>query len=175
MSVSINTSLTVINETDVRGEAMLALIKNYITFPNAFYGFKSIGVHKDELRFPVLFVEPKSMKAAMESMGKFKMKWTYAIYWYVRDNKAQDVISQSTFIAQALVKLFSNDALGDLQTTGTKKFKQYPNPSGGYYWLDSEMTAIDWSVNYLDPEVAPRLRYERAGRMMVDIMDIIIV
>lgn len=166
---TINSSLTVKNEVDVRGHAILELIKQYITFPSAFYGFKSIGANPG-MQFPVLFVEPKSQIPDMATTAKYRIKLTYAIYWFVRENAAEDAVAISSFIGEALIKLFSNNALSDLQSANppSNKFKQYST-----FWLDSEMQEIRWSVNYLDPDVHGA-RYERAGRMMFQIEDIIL-
>lgn len=166
------TTLTVINETDIRGQAMLALIKQYISFSSAWYGFKSIGSNPD-IAFPVLFVEPKSQVPELVSTVKYHMRWAFAIYWYVRESRAEDAVTNASLIGEQLKKLFSNNALGDINSgTPTKRFRQYANPSGGMYWLDSEMKGIQWSTNYLDAD-PQGMKYERAGRMMLDIMDII--
>jgi len=171
---SIPSALTIVNETDVRGKALLALIVQYISFANGFYGFKSLGTNLD-IQFPVVFVEPRSQDIRMLGTAKFHIKITYAIYWYVRDNDPTDIVTLSTFIGEALTKLFSNNALGDLQSANppSNKFKQYANPSGGYYWLDNDMSEMRWTVNYLDP-TASGVRYERAGRMMLQIEDVIL-
>lgn len=169
----INTSLTVINEADVRGQALLALIRQYITFADGYYGFKPIG--SSTIKFPVVFVEPKGQRAIMTGTAKFDLYWTFGIYWYVRDAKSQDCVTLCTFIGEALIKLFSNNALGDIGSVPpSNKFFNYANPSGGLYWLKNEIKAIDYSVNYLDPEPAPNLRYERSGRMMVELYDLIL-
>ena len=151
---------------------MLALITQYISFPSSYYGFRSIGSNP-ELTFPVLFVEPKSQIPELVSTVKYRMKWMFGIYWYVRESRSQDAVTNASLIGEQLKKLFSNNALGDINSgTPTKRFRQYANPSGGMYWLDSEMKEIRWSTNYLDAD-PQGMRYERAGRMMIEIMDII--
>lgn len=163
---TIQTDLVVVNETDVRGEALLALIKQHITFAGAYYGFKSLGANP-EIRFPALFVEPKSQIISQNTTGKYIIRITYAIYWYVIDNKAEDVVRYSSFIGEALIKLFSNNALGDLSTAFTNKFATY---SG--YWLYAEPKEINWSVNYLEADPTSNAsRYMRSGRMLLEIMD----
>lgn len=169
------TNLTgVVNEIDVRGQALVDLIKQYVKFASAFYGFKSLGSHPD-IQFPVLFVEPKGEKPQMSTTGKYTIRCQYAIYWYVRDNDPKGVIASSSFIGECLIKLLSNNALNDIGVANppSGKFRQYPNPGGGYYWLDSEMSDVKWSVNYLDPK-ADGVRYERYGRMLFEIMDVIL-
>lgn len=170
----LNTSLAVTNETQVRGVAMLALIRKYLTFRDGYYGFKSLGVSEEKIKFPVIFVQPRSQDAVMIGTAKWHITITYSLYWYVRDNKLQDVLAQVTNASEALVKLFSNNALGDLTTATTNKFKQYANPAGGYFWLEAVIKGMDWTVPYLNPQVQPDARYECAGRMTVDIMDVIL-
>lgn len=163
---TVQTSLAVINETDVRGEALLALIRKYITFAGSYYGFRSLGANPD-IRFPALFVEPKAQSVQMNTTGKYVIRITYAIYWYVIDNKAEDVVRYSSFIGEALIKLFSNNALGDLSTAFTNQFATY---SG--FWLYAEPKEISWSVNYLEADPSSNAaRYMRSGRMLLEIMD----
>ena len=169
----VNTTLTVVNDTDVRGKAMRDLICQYITFPQkGNYGFRAEGPNP-WIQYPSLFVEPKGLpKIEQVSLGHYDIKWTYAIYWYCRDNEAEQVVSQSAFIGQALIKLFSFNALDDLGAASTRQYQQYPNPSGGYYWLDSDMLSVDFGTIFLDPK-ASGMRFERAARMMFQIHDVI--
>lgn len=172
MSVTIPTTLTVVNETDVRGQALVALIKKYLTI-QGYYGFRSLGVNADQLAFPCFMVEPKGQRPAMDRLGKYRKYWDYAIYLYVAENNQEAVTSLCSFVGEALVKLLSNNALGDLNGASTQKFKTYPNPiTGGYYWLDSEMHTLEWSANYLNANTS--IRYMRAGVMRFTIVDIVI-
>lgn len=167
---TIPTTLTVRNETTIRGKALAALIGKYLSFSKVHYGFHSIGA-SEKLAFPAIFIEPKALKEEMITTAKFKFFITYGIYWYVRDSLPEDVVTLSTFIGEALFKLFSNNALGDLQSANppTNNFKNY---SG--FWLDSDFSDIRWSTNYLDPDGSKGVRYERAGRMMFQIMDVVL-
>lgn len=169
----LNTILTVINQTDVRGRALRDLIKSYISFPYAHYGFRSEGANPG-IQYPSLFVEPKGMDPKQIAIGKHKIFWTYAIYWYCRDNEAEQAVSQAAFIGEALVKLLSNNALSDLGGASTRQFQQYPNPAGGYYWLDSTIIDIKYGTIFLDP-VASGMKYERAARLLLKIEDDITV
>lgn len=165
------TKLNVVNETDVRGRALRDLISSYIMFPRTYYGFRSEGSHPG-IQYPSLFVEPKAQKPKMVSTGHLHIDWTYAIYWYCRDNDAETVVSQSAFIAQCLIKLFSFDALDDISSAQTRQFQQYANPAGGYYWLDSEIQDVRFGTTFLDPK-ASGMRFERAARMLFNIQDVI--
>lgn len=165
----INTTLAVINETDVRGKALRDLIKAHISFPYVYYGFRSEGANPS-IQYPSLFVEPKGLDPQQISLGKYKIFWTYAIYWYCRDNEAEQVVSQSAFIGEAIRKLLSNNALSDLGGASTRQFQQYANPAGGYYWLDSTVVDIKYGTVFLDPK-ATGMRYERAARLLFKIED----
>ena len=166
----ISSSLTVVNHTDVRGKALRDLINKYLSFPQkGYYGFRTEGSNPN-LIYPALFVEPKGQNPEQVSFGSYKIHWTYAIYWYCRDNDAEQVISQSSFIGEALVKLLSFNALGDLGGASTRKFQQYPNPAGGYYWLDSQIMSIDYGTTFLSPKTGG-MKFERAARMMFKIFD----
>lgn len=148
---------------------MLSLIRANITFRDGYYGFRSIGTEEERIKFPVIFVQPKSQQAVMIGTAKWDIRITYALYWYVRDNKAQDVTTQATDIGEALIKLFSNNAQS--AASPTNQYIQYANPGGGYYWLLAEIKGVDWTVPYLNPQPQPSQKYECSGRMMIEIMD----
>jgi len=167
----VNTSLTIINETDIRGKALRDLINKYISVPYVYYGFRSEGANP-QIQYPSVFVEPKSQIPKQVAIGKLDIEWIFAIYWYCRDNEQEQVISQSTFIGQCLVKLLSYNALDDLGGASTRQFQQYPNPAGGYYWLDSDILEIKWGTTFLDPKPSGA-RFERAARMMLKLKDVI--
>lgn len=126
----------VINETDVRGQAMQALIKKYLNV-NTYYPFTPIG-DNPKVRFPAIFVQPLNQLPDLETTGKYHLRIAYAIFWYVLDNDAQDATSLSTSIMENLIKLFSNNALNDLGITvpPTHNFRAYEP-----FWTDSNWTA----------------------------------
>ncbi len=166
----LNTSLTVINETDVRGRALLELIKSKITFPTALYGFRPEGDSPSGTPYPALYVEPKSQIPAMVTTAKYDLKFVYGIYWYVRGNSQEDVVTQASWIGEALIKLFSNNALNDIGVANppTNKYKAY-SP----FWLVSEMLEMRFSVTFLDARTGGD-KYERVGRLMFQIEDVIL-
>lgn len=167
----IPTNLTsVVNDTDVRGRALLDLIRQYIQIPGYYYGFRSIGA--EDIAMPCVMVEPISKTTTMDRLGKYRIKITYNVYWFVIESNPEAIVSLCDELSEDIEKLLSNNALNDLGTTNTSKFKQYPNPSGGYYWLTSEMTSIRWSGTYID--AVPRGKYMRAGMMQFVIEDVVI-
>ena len=131
------TNLTgVVNETDVRGEAMAALIKKYLNIP-AYYPFTPIGDNA-AVRFPCVFVQPLNQLPDLATTGKYNIKLAYALFWYALDNKATDATALSTSIMENLIKLFSNNALNDLGSAvpPSHNFRAYEP-----FWTDSNWTA----------------------------------
>lgn len=171
MSTTIPTQLTVVNETDIRGQALRDLIKSKMNI-QGYYGFRSLGASDPAITFPCFMVEPKGQRPAMDRLGKYRKYWDFVIYIYVTENSPDAIISLCSFVGEALVKLLSNNALGDLGSGNSNKFKTYPNPGGGYYWLTSEMSTLEWSANYLN--ATPNIKYMRAGVMRFTIEDVVI-
>lgn len=164
MSTTIPTTLTVINEVDTRGIALVNLIKKYVTI-QGYYGFKSIGAN--DIAFPCFMIDPTEENLQMVCLGKYRLKISYNIYWYCQESNPEAIVSQVTDIGEILAKLLSNNALGD----GTPSFKQYVNPGGGYYWLTSEMGKITYSTSYINATPDSQQSYMRAGLMRFDIED----
>jgi hypothetical protein len=170
---TVDSKLTVVNETAVRGAAIVSLIQSYIQgIIEVVYGFVPLtgGVGRG---FPCLFVDPKSQNARMITTGKYQINIVYDLYFYVIENKPGDALDSLTSISETLIKLFSNNALGDLNTTFSKQFKTYANPSGGMYWLDSEMRALTMSDLFINAIPNRNEKYMRNGMMEFEIMDVI--
>lgn len=170
---TIDSKLSVINETKVRGNAIVDLVDTYVDgIVETVYGFQPLtgAVTRS---FPCLFVDPKSQNARMAMTGKYQINLVYDLYFYVVENKPQDVLDMITSLSETLIKLFSNNALDDLSTTFSKKFKTYANPNGGMYWLDSEMRALTWSDLFINAIPGKNEKYMRTGMMEFEIMDVI--
>ena len=167
---TLNTTLTVTNYIDDKGRAILALIQNYMKFQSFFYGFKPQGDNPDII-YPALFVEPKSEDPIIGSIGKFDVKILYAIYWYVRSNSVDEAVSLTGWIGSALKKLFSNNALGVI---GSENPPQYRFKAYSGYWLNSQMLGIRYATTYLNAAAAG-VKYERAGRLMLEVQDVILL
>lgn len=133
----INSNLTsVVNETEVRGEAMRALIKQYLNI-DTYYSIRPVG-DDPSLRFPCVFVQPLSQMPDLSTTGKYHLRLAYGIFWYCVDNVAADATSLSTSIMENLIKLFSNNALNDLGvvTPPSHNFRSYEP-----FWTDSNWSA----------------------------------
>lgn len=172
MSKTIPTTLTVVNEFNVRGQQILDLIKTYIPgFVGRYYGFRPLG--SNDISYPAIFIEPSSQVPTMISTGKYHLKITYNIYWFVIENDPAAIVTLAASAAEALIKLFSNDALGDLQTANppTNKFK-----ANAGYWLDSEMTLVEISNSFINatPNNKGTDQFMRAGIMRFEIQDVVI-
>lgn len=126
----------VINETAVRGEAMRALIKRYLNI-DTYYPFTPVG-DNPQVRFPCILIQPLTQMPDLATTGKYHLQLSYAIFWYVLDNKASDAVQLSSDIMENLIKLFSNNALNDLSTANppTHNFRAYEP-----YWTDSNWAA----------------------------------
>ncbi len=174
MAKTIASTLTVTNEMDVRGRAMLDLIGTYIPgFVGRYYGFRQIGSMEKPVSFPALFIEPVSEDAKMVTTGKYEIRIVYNIYFFVIDNSSEDVLTMITSAAESLAKLFSNNALGDLGSGNTNKFKAY-SVGSTVYWLDSEMTPIEISRSFIDAVPNNQGKFMRAGMLRFEIQDVII-
>ncbi len=172
---AVSSSLTYVNETDIRGRALLDLILQYASTDGAYnlsgyYGFRPMGAAEPNVVFPCVMIDPQSTDAKMDRLGKYRLTIAYNIYFYCIESSPEAVVSLADSIGEYLMKLFSNNALAD----GTPKFKQYPNGSGGYYWLDSEMTPVTWSTTFTNAEPSNQQNYMRAGIMKFTITDIIL-
>lgn len=170
MATTVPTSLTVINETDVRGKALLALITQYMGVAG-YYGFRSIGAQQNPVSFPCVMIDPIKQDLKMERLGKYTLKISYSIYFYCQESSPDAIVTQATDIGEIMAKLFSNNALGDLQNTNppSNKFKTYPT-----FWLNSEMSEITWSTSFLNATPDQQQVYMRAGLIRFDIEDVVI-
>ena len=162
-----SSSMTVVNETDLRGQAILALIKQYVPgFTGTYYGFRPFGA--DDLSFPCVMVDVVNQKPKMVSTGKYHLKFTYDIWFFVIDSSPEDVVTLTTSGMEALIKLFSNNALGDLGTANSRQFKLYPG-----FWIDSEMLDAQISRSLLSP-LPNKGKYMRAGWLRFEVQDVVI-
>jgi hypothetical protein len=160
-------TIVVVNATDVRGQAILSLVKQYIPgFPGLYYGFRPFGAN--DLSFPCLMVDVVDQKPRMVSTGKYHIKFLYDIWFFVIDSSPEDVVTLATSGMEALIKLFSNNALSDLGTTNSRQFKLYPG-----FWIDSEMMDAQISRSLLSP-LPNKGKYMRAGWLRFEVQDVVI-
>lgn len=163
MSISIETTLNVTNETYLRTNALIDLVTSKIGYiRQGYHGHRPIG--KDDLVFPCVMVECVDTKATMTTTGKFTVRWTVHLYYYVVSSNRDDLIRKQTDVMEALVKLLSNNALGD----GSNQYKTYPG-----FWLDSEMKEMSYSGTFAW-EKPDKADFARAGRMVLELLDVVV-
>lgn len=168
MDVIETNGITVVNEFDVRGIALRDLIRTYIPgFSGCYYGFRSMG--DNDLDYPNICIEPVFENPRMITTGKYDIHWTFNLFIFVRDNDPAAITTLITSAVESLTKLFSNNALDDLSTTFTNKFKSYPP-----YWIDSEMESVEISRMYVNSTPDNQNFYLRAALMRFTIQDVVI-
>jgi len=169
MSEIIESNLTVTNYFDVKGQAIVDLIKTYIPgISGVYYGFRNLG--SNDLDYPCLHVEPMNQKQDMLTLGKYHLFLEYGLFFFVRDNDPESIVTLVTSLAESLKKLFSNNALGDLSTTRSNRFKAY---SG--YWINSEMGLLEISRSYVNATADNQNRYMRAGLLRLKVEDVVLM
>lgn len=142
---AIQSNLTgVINETNVRGQAMAALIKKYLNIDTEF-GLRTIGDNPQQT-YPCIFVQPSNYDPELVMLGKYQIILPFTLYWYVIDNISADIVAYAADIGHNLEKLFSNNALNDLATTGSKKFVSYEP-----FWTEVMKFSFKISPAFLNP------------------------
>jgi hypothetical protein len=158
---------TIVPVTDIetKGLQILSLIETYIPgFVGRYYGYKNIG--RSDVSFPALFVEPMSVDFKMITTAKHEIWITYMLEWYILENNSSDAVTVCTYAADALKKLFSNNALGDIGSGNTNKFKNNPG-----FWIYSEMQNIEISRSLRNATPQGEDRFMRAGRMRFRVQD----
>ena len=157
---------TFATDVETKGQQILDLIGQYIPgLVGRYYGYRNIG--RSDITFPAVFVEPMTIDFKMVTTGKTQLWIEYMIEWYILDNRPEDAVSLCTYAADALKKLFSNNALDDIGSGNTNKFKN--NPS---FWIYSEMQNIEIGRSLRNPTPQSGDRYLRAGRMRFKVQDV---
>jgi len=170
MSEVIETNgITVTNHFDVKGTAIRDLIKQYIPgIPGVYYGFRNLGAN--DLDYPCIHIDPMNQKAEMLTLGKYHLFLEYGLFFFVRDNDPESIVTLVTSLAESLKKLFSNNALGDLSTTRTNKFKSYTG-----FWINSEMGLLEISRAFVNATADTQVRYMRAGLLRLKVEDVVLM
>jgi hypothetical protein len=114
---------------------------------------------------PSVYLQAAKIDAKMYTTGKYHRFWPVAFVFFNGDDNPEKAVEKCTDAGIIFVKLFSNNALGDLQTANpaSLNFKQY-NP----YWINSEMTTISISglIKWLgNAETGPK--YYSIGTFML--------
>ena len=156
----LNTTLTYVDFVEKRGKALRDLIKLYLNLDTD-YG--QLLLTTPGLRYPHVFVDPRGNDDTklVTVGGKYQIEITYMLTWFVIDNSSQDVTTMATQIAEALKKLFSVNALGDIAGAHTQQFCTYPT-----FWDYSEMGTISLPPSFPNPLSSNDTEsWMRAGRM----------
>lgn len=162
--ISIETSLNVIDETSTRGHELIRLIQDKIGFlKGGYYGHRPIGA--DDIQFPCVMVEPTRTTAEMYTTAKFDLHWMFSIYYYILEDNRDALVSQQAEVMEALIKLFSNNALDDIGSGNSNKYKTNPG-----FWLSSEMRDMQYSSTFAWAR-NDRAKWARAGLMTIELWD----
>jgi hypothetical protein len=164
----IETDLTVVDFATVRSAQIISLLKTHIrAFREVYDGIRPIGL--DDVQFPCAMIETLRQRQAMYSTGKYDIWITYGIWFYIGDSNRDRLKEIQHQMAAALTKLFSNNALGDLNTGNTSKFKSNPG-----FWITSEMNPIEYSqtIGFTRPDYP---KFLRAGMFTLEVQDKVIV
>lgn len=163
------------NETLTKLQAMDSLIKTYISgFREVYHGHRPISAAgpqgtTDRLVFPCVMIEPTKDRQEMISTAKTEWHGTYQLWFYFVNNSRDGLVEMQSSGMNALLKLFSNNALGDLQTASkSDQFKIYPG-----YWYDSDIRDIEYSPTF-SFQWPDKAAYCRAGRFTIELHDRII-
>jgi hypothetical protein len=145
------------------------LIKTYIPYFIAVYkGHRPIG--SEDVKFPCVMIEPNRAEEELYSTGKTEHRATFTIYFYIANNSRDGLVTRQSEAMNALLKLFSNNALGDLETaTPTHKFKRWFT-TGAEYWIDSEIRGPEYSPTF-SFFLADKEQFCRAGRFVIELQD----
>jgi hypothetical protein len=167
--IRIETTLTNVRyDIDTIGQEIYRLIKTYI--PGLYggsYGFRSIGQY--DPTFPAVFVEPQAENAQMDTTAKYHDFIDYMLYFYVIDNDASNTLTLMTSIGSSITKLFSNNALNDLSTAYTNKYKSHAG-----YWVNCEMGKFEISAYFKNPVGSRSEKYMRAAKMSLQTENLIV-
>lgn len=154
--IDVAPGFTFTNETDKRGQAILALIKSKIPgFRTQYYGFRPFG--QDTIAFPCVMVECSKQVPQMVTTAKYYCVWEFNIFFYVTEDNPTAIVTLQSSCVEALVELFSNN-----------KFK-----ANAGYWTNSEMKAVIYSTSFENAKPA-RQRYMRVGVMQIELQDFLL-
>ncbi len=139
------------NTTDYLTEILLGLCKTYVPGLSTLYkGLRPISAN--DVNVPCVMIQPVGVDARMITTAKFQRLYTFDFWYVVGDSTVENTVIKAGDVAEIFMKLFSNNALNDLEAAATNKFK-----TNGTEWVDSEMTRIECSVPFeLGRPTAPR-------------------
>ena len=163
------TTLTYTDKTAQILNGIELLVRQYIPyFVEVYRQHRPISV--EDLKFPCVMIEQEKPAEKLVSTGKVESRNTYTIYFYIVNNSRDGLVEYQSQAMNALLKLFSNNALGDLQTTPTYKYKRWYVSPLEQYWIDSEIMAVEYSptFSFFNPD---KEQFCRAGRLTIEFAD----
>ena len=145
-----------------------AIKSNISYFIEIYEGHRPIG--SEDVKFPCIMIEPNRAEEELYSTGKTEHRATFTIYFYIANNSRDGLVAKQSQSMNALLKLFSNNALGDLETaTPTHRYKRWYE-TGAQYWIDSEIRGPEYSPTF-SFFLSDKEQYCRAGRFVIELQD----
>jgi len=167
MSTIIQTTLgggTLVDQADSQIEAVRALIKTYI--PGMANVQKGILLPGDELiKPPIIMLQARKPRPRMYTTAKFHTDRSIEFVFWVGNDNPEPATVLATNFGQIFEKLFSNNALADIGSTNSNKFKQYQP-----YWINSEMSGMDYSPAFKFWQEGPK--YIVGGGFTLDVQTV---
>ena len=146
-----------------------SLVRQYLPFFVEIYR-QHRPISSLDIKFPCAMIEQEKPTEKLISTGKVESRNTFTLYFYIANNSRDGLVELQSQAMNALLKLFSNNALGDLQTANpTYKFKRW-YVTGSEYWIDSEILSVEYSptFSFILPD---KEQYCRAGRLTIEFAD----
>jgi hypothetical protein len=158
-TISLSTALAtkVVNEFDYMGEEIINVLRTNLTGMTGYYGYKPFGAYPD-ISYPCFMVEPISQKPMMVTTGKYEIHLNFQVYFFVQESSSDSIIRLQTYVAEAMTELFTNAF-----------YKSHPP-----YWINSEVSEVYLSGNFKNATPQGTTQYMRAGRLTLDLMDVVI-
>lgn len=157
----------------LRLEELIRVIRTAITFATAEIGHQWIG--NPDLAFPALFVEFDADSSVQDVIGgpTHLVLGGEALMYVVGDDRTRMAL-QTTLAVDALRKLFSNNALGDVSTpTATGRWRANDTPLGAppdpenRAWYEIETSfKVSRSMRFTETEGRKLMRSIRMGYTM---------
>ena len=162
--LQINTPLVYDNLVMQKERAIEALlVQNFPDF-QIYRGHRPIA--REDVSFPCFMIEPTSAKQEMDTTDVTAVSYVYDIFFYIKDGGRDGLVDLQGATMEALQKLFSNNALNDMQLPAkSNKYKRYDG-----FWIDSEMRALQKSPTFKF-DGADGEKFCRAGRLTLEVFD----
>lgn len=161
--------MTYLDKTSQIMEGVETIIKQYIPYFVAVYeGHRPIG--SPGVTFPCVMMEPNTGTEELITTSKVENKNRFTIYFYIVNNGRDGLVRLQGQAMNALLKLFSNNALGDLQTaTPSHKFLRWYE-SGAQYWIEARVLSYEYSPTF-SFFLPGKEQFCRAGKLNIEFTD----